>query len=197
MNAPARSWSDPRVEVRPSPLGGHGTIARAPIAAGEPVFRWGGALFTPAEIRAGTARPGTVAPIDEGLYLASPADADADPSATARKARRAGLPLASGSGRRLTLAVAPAFGACAPLTVALAAGRFDLLPGLWLLLYGSDVVAGGAVSVPVVPLMGGSAMLLGTAALATPPAWGDAWMALGFGGLHLGFGAVIARRYGG
>ena len=116
----------------------------------------------------------------------------------ARKARWAGLPLWSGPGRKVALGVAPAFLACGPLTVALGdAGRFDLLPGLWLLLYGCGVVAGGAHSAPPVPLMGGSAILIGTAALFAPAGREDLWMAVGFGGLHLLFGAIIARRYGG
>jgi hypothetical protein len=119
-------------------------------------------------------------------------------AAMGRKARRSGVPLWSGPGRRVALGVVPAFAACLPLTVALAgAGRFDLLPGTWLLLYGCAVVAGGAHSVAAVPLMGGSAMLLGTVALFAPGGWEDWWMAGGFGGVHLVFGAVIARRYGG
>lgn len=77
---PFQSWIDPRVEGRPSPIGGLGTFARAPIAAGEPGFRRGGVRFTPAAIRAGAARPGTVAAVDEDLSLAAPADAEADPS---------------------------------------------------------------------------------------------------------------------
>ncbi len=40
-------------------------------------------------------------------------------------------------------------------------------------------------------------LALGAAALAAPAGWRDAWMAAGFGGLHIGFGAVITRRYGG
>lgn len=116
-----------------------------------------------------------------------------------RKARRVGLPpIWTGVGRRVALGLLPAFAACVPLTIALAvAGRFELLPGLWLLLYGCGVAAAGAHSVPVVPLMGGAAMLLGTLALFAPVAWADAILAVGFGGLHLVFGAVIARRYGG
>jgi hypothetical protein len=73
----------------------------------------------------------------------------------------------------------------------------ELLPGIWLLLYGCGVVAGGAVSIRVVPLMGSCFMILGVAACLAPPAWGDLFMAFGFGGLHLGFGLLIARRHGG
>jgi hypothetical protein len=71
------------------------------------------------------------------------------------------------------------------------------LPGCWLLLYGAAVTSGGAMSVRVVPLMGIALMTLGSVALIGPPAWGDWFMAAGFGMLHIGFGIVIARRHGG
>jgi hypothetical protein len=45
--------------------------------------------------------------------------------------------------------------------------------------------------------MGTAFMAVGALALATPITWGDAWMAVGFGGLHVGFGLLIARRHGG
>ena len=115
-----------------------------------------------------------------------------------RKARAVQDPVASGPGRRVLLHFLPAFGSAAVLTGAIVlAGATALLPGLWLLLYGTGVVAAGAFSVRPVPLMGIGFLILGIAALFTPAAWADYWMAAGFGGLHLGFGAVIARRYGG
>ena len=78
------------------------------------------------------------------------------------------------------------------------AGAWSLLPGTWLALYGAALVAGwGAVSREIVPLMGLSFVAFGMVALLAPPSLGDGLLALGFGGLHLAFGLVIARRYGG
>jgi hypothetical protein len=115
-----------------------------------------------------------------------------------RKARRAHLPLVSGSGRKFLLGFFPPALAGAILTVALhQAGATVLIPGAWLLLYGVAVAAAGAFSVKVVPLMGACFMILGTAAFLAPASWGDVFLGIGFGGLHIVFGIHIGRKHGG
>ncbi len=115
-----------------------------------------------------------------------------------RKARGAGVPLFSGPGRRFVLSFAPPLFAGAVLTFVLfEAGRAAVLPGLWLLLYGTGVVTGGAFSVRIVPVMGLAFMLAGTLALFLPAGGSNLAMAAGFGLLHIVFGALIARRHGG
>jgi hypothetical protein len=86
-----------------------------------------------------------------------------------------------------------------PLTFGLArAGAWDVVPGAWLALYGCALVAGwGGLTREVVPRMGLVFVALGAAALLTPATWGDTWLGLGFGGVHVFFGLLIARRYGG
>ena len=118
--------------------------------------------------------------------------------ATRKKARRDGRNLGHPVSRRFFLNLAPPLLAGAVLTVALAAaGKFELLPGLWLLLYGTGVLTGGAFSIRAVPLMGLCFMVLGIVTLLLPPHWNPVMMGVGFGGLHVLFGAVIARYYGG
>lgn len=118
--------------------------------------------------------------------------------AMALKARRAGTPVFSYSGRRFVLSYVPPLAVGVLLTFVLVrAGLFSALPGTWLLLYGTGVVTGGAYSVRVVPIMGLCFMALGALALLAPGNWGDWLMAGGFGGLHIVFGIIIARRYGG
>jgi hypothetical protein len=118
--------------------------------------------------------------------------------AMAQKARAAQSTLLDGPGRKFALSLCPAMVAGAILTVVLySQGLFGIMPGVWLLLYGVAVVTGGAFSVNVVPIMGLSFMALGTVALFSPAEWANWFMAAGFGGLHIAFGLVIARRYGG
>ena len=115
-----------------------------------------------------------------------------------RKARAAQVPLFSGSGRKAVFSLAPPVIAGGLLTIVLVrAGLTDAVPGVWLLLYGTGVITGGMFSVRAVPAMGLCFMVLGAVALFSPPAFANWFMAAGFGGLHLLFGAIIVRKYGG
>ena len=114
------------------------------------------------------------------------------------KARETGSSLFSGPGRRFVYSFAPPLFAGALLTLLLVRmGVHDAIAGVWLLLYGTGVVTGGAFSIRIVPLMGLCFMVEGAVAFFCPPSWGNAFLAAGFGGLHIIFGAVIARKYGG
>lgn len=133
------------------------------------------------------------------IWLAAAAVAFAIATAgMAIKARRVNESLLRGPGRKFVLGMLPSLLVGALLTAALYRGGFtEALPGVWLLLYGTGVLAGGAFSVRVVPLMGAGFVLVGAAALFSPPGWGDLYMALGFGGLHLVSGMIITGRHGG
>lgn len=129
---------------------------------------------------------------------------------TVRKASTSNVRMSGPLGRKLALAFFPSLVAGVVITaVALRAGWYIALPGLWLITYGAAVMAGGALSAPIIPVMGASFMLVGALALGAPVVLAHAWsdsarfmllnslMAAGFGGLHLIFGWAIARRYGG
>ena len=119
-------------------------------------------------------------------------------AAMVRKADLAKTPLFNHAGKLFVRAFVPPILAGAVLTaVFYQSGLVRLLPGLWLLLYGTAVTTAGAHSVRVVPLLGLSFMCLGAVAFLAPPGWGNPLMALGFGGLQIGFGLLIARKYGG
>jgi hypothetical protein len=115
-----------------------------------------------------------------------------------RKALQNSTPLLSKPFRRFVLALAPSVFAGALLTLVFyERGISQLLPAMWLLLYGAGITSGGAFSVRVVPVMGLSFLALGTLATFAPSSWADPLLALGFGGFHIAFGWLIARRYGG
>jgi hypothetical protein len=118
--------------------------------------------------------------------------------AMTRKAHRAGLTLTGTNARRFALGMAAPFVAGAAITYELWTMRnFTVMAPAWLLLYGAGVLTGGMFSVPVVRAIGVCFMAAGIAAILTPPEWGNVWLAIGFGGLHVGFGAHIARNHGG
>jgi hypothetical protein len=115
-----------------------------------------------------------------------------------RKADRVDVSILSRPGRKFALGLTPPLAAGALLTFVLYHARLGgSIPGMWLLLYGTGFVTGGAFSVRTVPLMGLCFMLAGAVALFSPASWGNWFLAAGFGGLHIIFGIMIARRYGG
>lgn len=115
-----------------------------------------------------------------------------------RKADAGRTPLFTRAGKLFVRSFVPPILAGAVLTPFFyRAGLTAQLPGLWMLLYGAAVTAAGAFSVRVVPLLGASFMVLGVVAFLLPPVWGNLLMATGFGGLQIGFGLLIARKYGG
>src|SRR5919109_1165953 len=110
-------------------------------------------------------------------------------AAMVQKARAANDPLLSGPGRRFGLSFLPPIVVGALLTIALhRAALFHLMPGTWLLLYGTAVATAGAFSVRIMPIMGVCFMVLGTAALFAPSGLWPWFMAAGFGGLNIVFG---------
>jgi hypothetical protein len=117
---------------------------------------------------------------------------------TGWKAKANGFPLASGPVRKFVVSFAPPIIVGALLTIVFVRGNLEaLLPGTWLLLYGSGIVAGGAFSVRAVPVMGACFMVAGAATLFGPANWANGLLTAAFSGLHIAFGVLIARRYGG
>jgi hypothetical protein len=118
--------------------------------------------------------------------------------ATLRKARGHWERLLAAPARKFVLGLAPPLAAGGLLTLVLQRdGLFELLPGMWLVVYGAAMAAAGAFSVRILPALGFSFMAVGAVAFLAPAAWAGWLLGLGFGGLHVAFGAVIARRYGG
>jgi hypothetical protein len=115
-----------------------------------------------------------------------------------RKAQAAHVPLLNVPGRKFVFAFAIPMAVGALLTIAMHGGPMaGRLAAVWLLLYGAGITTGGSFSVRIVPTMGIVFMLLGAVALFSPVGWGNAFLAVGFGGLHIVFGAMIARQHGG
>lgn len=132
------------------------------------------------------------------LWLGEAAVAVAIAMATTTwKTRDHKVPIISGPARKFALSFVPAMVAGALLTLVLVSrGEVVLLPATWMLLYGAAVVSAGTFSVRVVPFMGACFMICGAIVLLFPQV-GNIMMAVAFGGLHLAFGAAIARRHGG
>ena len=115
-----------------------------------------------------------------------------------QKSKIAGTPLTSVPARKFAMSFAPPLMAGMAITLGLwRFGHYEVLMPVWILCYGAAVVCGGAFSVRVIPVMGWCFMALGAGAFAIPSGYGNWMMAASFGLLHIVFGAIIARRYGG
>ncbi|MEP6847889.1 MAG: hypothetical protein ABI999_03470 [Acidobacteriota bacterium] len=115
-----------------------------------------------------------------------------------QKSKIAGQSLVSTPARKFAMGFAPPMIVGAAITLGLWRHEyFYIMPPVCMLCYGAAVVCGGAFSVRVVPVMGWCFMALGAIAFALPISYGNLMMAASFGMLHIIFGLVIARRYGG
>ncbi len=115
-----------------------------------------------------------------------------------QKSKIAGEPLISAPAKKFARGFAPPMIVGIVMTLGLwGHGYFYIMPPVCMLAYGAAVVCGGAFSVRVVPIMGWCFMAIGALAFALPTSYGNLMMAASFGVLHIVFGAVIARRYGG
>ena len=115
-----------------------------------------------------------------------------------QKSKIAGQSLISAPARKFALSFAPPMIVGFFITLGLwRYGYFYIMPPVCMMCYGAAVVGGGAFSVRVVPVMGWCFIALGAAAFVLPISYGNLMMAASFGLLHIIFGAIIARRYGG
>jgi hypothetical protein len=118
--------------------------------------------------------------------------------ATWQKSKIAKLPLTSAPARKFANGFLPPLLCGVFLSLGLwRFGFFEAMIPAWLLLYGAAVVTGGAFSVKAVPVMGWCFIALGAIAFFLPTGFGNWMMAAGFGALHIIFGIIIARRFGG
>jgi hypothetical protein len=114
------------------------------------------------------------------------------------KGKRTGVSLTTGVARRFFIAYFAPLIAGAVLTFALwREGSFQPMPSVWLLLYGTAFVSSGAFSLRVIPVMGACFMVLGVFAAFLPLSLANLLLGAGFSGLHIIFGIIIARNYGG
>lgn len=160
---------------------------------------WGGVLM--GLVGLGAAVAGHLVPVRDWLEVWSAAGMLSilvGSAAVFEKARRSGTPLDAPGARKFLFAFAPPLLAGGVLTIALWMNEYRaVIPGAWLLMYGTAVMGGGAFSVRIVPLMGICFQLLGVVALFVPFVWGNALLGAGFGLTHIVFGLFIARRHGG
>lgn len=115
-----------------------------------------------------------------------------------QKSKFAGTPLISAPAKKFAMSFLPPLVCGIVLTLGMwQYGYYGAMIPAWMLLYGAAVVTGGAFSVRIVPVMGWLFMAMGAVAFLLPSGYGNTLMAASFGLLHIVFGVIIARRYGG
>ena len=115
-----------------------------------------------------------------------------------QKSKIGGQSLLSSPARKFAMSFAPPLIAGVAIVLGVwKYGDYYAMPAICMLCYGAAVVCGGAFSARVVPVMGWCFIALGITAFALPSNYGNLMMGLSFGLLHIVFGVIIARRYGG
>ena len=108
------------------------------------------------------------------------------------RARQRGEPVWSRQARTVLLAVLPNFGASLALTALLwRLDRPDLLPSLWLLLYGCGTLATSFFAPRSIAWLGATCLVIGFISLLAPHTYPILTMAAGFGATHIGFGLSV------
>lgn len=115
-----------------------------------------------------------------------------------QKSKIAKSSLLSAPARKFAFGFAPAVICGVVITLGLwRYEQYELMAPVWMLVYGAAVVTGGAFSVRVVPVMGWIFIAMGALAFALPWGFTNILMGVSFGLVHVVFGLIIARRYGG
>ncbi len=108
------------------------------------------------------------------------------------RARQRGEPVWSRQARTVLLAVLPSFGVSLVLTVLMGRlDRLDLLPGLWLMLYGCGALATSFFAPRSIAWLGATCLVVGFISLVLPPGRPIMTMAIGFGITHIVFGVSV------
>lgn len=115
-----------------------------------------------------------------------------------QKSKVANVPLTSAPARKFAMSFLPPLICAVFITLGLwRFGHFEMMIPVWIMLYGAAIVCGGSFSVRAVPIMGWCFIAVGAAAFFIPAGYANWMMALSFGVLHIVFGFIIARKYGG
>jgi hypothetical protein len=97
--------------------------------------------------------------------------------------------------RKVFLHLLPSLGAGAVLTLVLyRSGDAHAIPGMWLLLYGCALLHASAVTTRIIAVLGGIFMALALLAFVASDAVQTILMGVGFGAVHLSYGALMMVR---